>query len=209
MKENPLWYQLLWGLGIVVFKLLFRVRIEGKTNLPRRGGVILASNHRSYLDPVVLGLLTRRKINFMAKDDLFRNPVFGTLIKRLGAFPVTRERLDRKSYLEALQLLKDGRVLALFPEGTRMNLPQLGPLHKGAVKLAYETKAPIVPVFIKGTDKALPPHKKMIRLVRIEARVGVPLGKHLQKTRLSKHQETDILNRELANRLRELERLSL
>lgn len=208
MKESPIWYQLLRGLTFIVFKLLFRIRIEGKTNIPLQGGVILASNHRSYLDPIVLGLLTQRKINFLAKEELFRNPVFGYFISKLGAFPIKRQHLKKKSYLRAVQLLEDGKILALFPEGTRMNSPQLGFFHKGALKISYETKVPVVPVFIKGTDRALPPHKEMIRLARIEARAGVPLNKHLQETRLNKRQEINNLSKALENKLRELGKLS-
>jgi len=175
MKEIPLWYYLLRELAIIIFKGLFDIKIEGRENIPLKGGAILASNHLSYLDPIVIGLLAPRKINFMAKRELFENFLFGCFISKLGAFPVRRERLDRKTYRRALGLLKEGKILVLFPEGTRSRKRNLGPLREGTARIAVRTKVPLIPVIIRGTDKALPRGKKLIRLAKIKVRIGKPL----------------------------------
>jgi len=176
MKETPVWYRLLWILGLVIFKIFFRIRRDGRENIPLKGGVILASNHLSYLDPIVLGLLTPRKMNFMAKEELFKNSLFRLLITKLGAFPLKRGRLDRLSYDRAVGLVQEGRVLALFPEGTRGRGGKPGFLQKGAAKIACKTGAPLVPIIIQGTDKALPRGGKIIRLAKIKVRIGRPLN---------------------------------
>ncbi|MEA3485916.1 MAG: lysophospholipid acyltransferase family protein, partial [Candidatus Aerophobetes bacterium] len=175
MKETPLWYRLLWILALVIFKIFFRIRIYGRENIPLKGGVILASNHLSYLDPIVLGLLTPRKMNFMAKEELFKNFLFRELITKLGAFPLKRGRLDRLSYDRAVRLIREGRVLALFPEGTRGEEGKPGFLRRGAATLACKTEAPLVPIIIQGTDKALPRGEKIIRLANIKVQIGRPL----------------------------------
>jgi len=119
MKEIPLWYSLLRRVAIVIFKIFFTIKIEGKDNIPRQGGMIFASNHLSYLDPIVLGLLIPRRMNFIAKEELFENFFFRLLIAKLGAFPVKREKVDRTTYQKILDLLKKGEILVFFPEGTR------------------------------------------------------------------------------------------
>ncbi len=179
MKETPLWYHLLRELAIIIFKALFGIRIQGKENIPLKGRMIFASNHLSYLDPIVIGLLVPRKINFMAKRELFENFLFGSFIGKLGAFPIEREKLDRKTYQIALGLLKEGKILVLFPEGTRARKGNLGPLKEGTARIAVRTKAPLIPVVIKGTDKVLPRGKKMIRLANIKVRIGKPLESEL------------------------------
>ncbi len=182
MKETPLWYSLLRGLATIIFKVFFAVKIRGKENVPLKGGVILASNHLSYFDPIVLGLLTPRKINFMAKEELFENFLFRLLITKLGAFPVKRERVDKTVYQKVLDLLKKGELLVLFPEGTRSWEGKLGRLQQGTARIALRANVPLVPVIIRGTEKVLPRGKKMIRLAKIEARIGEPLrGKKSKK----------------------------
>lgn len=175
MKETPLWYHLLRELAIIIFKGLFNIKIQGKENIPPKGGVILASNHLSYLDPIVISLLVSRRINFMAKRELFENPLFGCVISKLGAFPVRRERLDRETYQRALGLLKKGKILVLFPEGTRSRKGNLGHLREGTARIAVRTKVPLIPIVIRGTDKALPRGKKIVRLARVKVRIGKPL----------------------------------
>ena len=175
MKETPLWYHLLRELATIIFKSLFDINIQGKENIPLKGGAIVSSNHLSYLDPIVIGIFVPRKINFMAKRELFENFLCGCFIGKLGAFPVRRERLDRETYQRALAILKKGKILVLFPEGTRSRGGDLGPLREGTARIAVRTKVPLIPVVIRGTDKALPRGKKMIRLARIKVRIGKPL----------------------------------
>lgn len=175
MTETPFWYRVLWVMGMIIFKFLFDLRIEGAEKIPSKGAMIIVANHRSYLDPIVLALVTPRKMNFMAKEELFKNPVFGFLIKKLGAFPLKREKPDRKAYIKALSVLKEGKILSLFPEGTRSISGKIGNLKEGSVRIALHSRVPIFPVVIKGTGEVLPPGKKMIRGGRIKVKVGDPI----------------------------------
>jgi len=202
MKGTPLWYSLLRGLAIIIFKVFFAVKIRGKENVPLKGGVILASNHLSYFDPIVLGLLTPRKINFMAKEELFENFLFRLSITKLGAFPVKRERVDKTVYQKALDLLKKGELLVLFPEGTRSWKGKLGRLQQGTARIALRANVPLVPVIIRGTEKVLPRGKKMVRLAKIEARIGKPLrGK---KSKKDVKRAVERLHKKLENSMRML-----
>ena len=100
-------------------KVGFKFRAEGVENLPQTGGYILCSNHRSYLDPIFLGVKVKRQLAFMAKEELFRVKVLGPIIKKLGAFPIARGKGDTGAVEFAIDTVKSGKALMLFPEGTR------------------------------------------------------------------------------------------
>jgi len=204
MKETPLWYYFLWGLALIIFKVSFRIKIRGKGNIPSSGPVVLASNHLSYLDPVVLGLLTPRRMNFMAKEELFKNSLFRLLITQLGAFPLKRERGHRPAYERALAILRGGGILILFPEGTRAHNGKLGHLREGAVRIALRAGVPLVPVVIRGTDKILPRGKGTIRLGKIKVQIGKPLAAvKLDKNKDFKREADEFLS-SLNKRMRKL-----
>lgn len=141
------------GLAIPYMKLLYALRIEGTENIPAEGPVIVAPNHKSFWDAFFVAAATRRPIRFMGKNELFEGRG-GKLLIRLGAFPVRRGAADAEALETARQILRDGGLLALFPEGTRVRDPTiLGKPHKGAARLALETGATIVPCAITGTEK--------------------------------------------------------
>lgn len=175
MKETPFWYSILWIIGFMLFKVFFSLTRQGKKRIPKDGGVLLLANHRSYLDPIVLALLIPRKMNFMAKEELFCNPIFGYLIRKLGAFPLKRERLDKRAYQRALKILKEDKILVLFPEGTRSHSGKLGELKEGPMRIALSSQVPVIPVVIKGTERILPPGAKFIRRGKIQVRAGEPI----------------------------------
>ena len=147
----------------------------GKENLLREGPVILASNHTSYLDPIVLGLAYRRRIFFMAKEELFRIPILRTLITMFNAFPVKRGSSDRGALRKALEFLSQDQVVGLFPEGTRHRDGEMGAVQTGIGLLAYKTGAPIVPLGIVGTDKVFPKGRIFPRFPAIKAIIGKPI----------------------------------
>ena len=124
--------------------------------MPRRRGYILAGNHTSFLDPVILGLVSLQPLNFMAKQELFGNVVFGRLITALGAFPVLRRRIDIGAVREAIRRLKNGGTLLLFPEGTRTSGEKTARVFPGVGILSLKADVPIVPVLIIGAERALP-----------------------------------------------------
>lgn len=136
--------------SIVLF-LLYRIKVEGLDNLPGNGGVILCANHRSLWDPVLMGCSVGRKVRFMAKEELFKVPVLGMLIRSLGAFPVKRGKADIESIKTALTLLKEGNVLGMFPEGTRVRKGRKSDAKAGAALIAVKSGVPIVPMAISGS----------------------------------------------------------
>jgi len=121
----------------ILFKILFHARARGEKNIPRRGPVLIAPNHVSFLDPVAVGTATHRQLHYMARDDLFIIPVLGWLIKRLNSFPVKKDRPDPEAIKEALRILKRGEALLLFPEGTRSPDGRLLPGQLGVGMLAW------------------------------------------------------------------------
>jgi 1-acyl-sn-glycerol-3-phosphate acyltransferase len=130
----------------------FRVRVSGAENIPANGAAIIAPNHKSFIDAFIVGLATRRHVRFMAKVELFSGPLTWFFL-RLGAFPVRRGEADEDAVETARAILRDGGLLVLFPEGTRVDEPDaLGAPHHGAGRLARETGAPIVPAAIYGTS---------------------------------------------------------
>lgn len=135
--------------------------------MPAEGPVIVAANHLSNLDPVVVGCLFRRNITFLAKAELFRIPVLKTVIKVLGAVPLHRGRSDIAAMRTAMEVLREGRVLCLFPEGTRSRTGELLPLKQGVAMLAWKSGAPVLPVALWGTNRW--------GLTRVKAKVGKPL----------------------------------
>jgi 1-acyl-sn-glycerol-3-phosphate acyltransferase len=151
-----LFYRILHVIILILAKVIFRLKVIGHSNIPKKGGVIIAANHASYLDPPLIACAILRKVNFMAMAELFKNPFCGTLYKILGAFPVKREEADAGAIRRAVKLLKQGKLLLMFPEGTRSYDGRLQEPKGGVGMIAALSKAKVVPTFIKGTEKALP-----------------------------------------------------
>lgn len=133
----------------------FNLEISGVENLPPEGtGFVLCCNHLSYLDPVLMGLrLKNRRLIFMAKEELFHKPILSPIIKKLGAFPVSRGRRDTHAVDQAIETVRENQILALFPEGTRSKTGQLLKPKSGVVVIAAKTGAPVVPAAIKYYGK--------------------------------------------------------
>lgn len=159
----------------VIIRIAFKVKVEGRENVPRQGPVILVANHLSMLDPIVLGCAISRPIRFMAKHELFSNRLFTYVLTHLGAFPVKRGHADKEAFHTALEVLSKGQVLGMFPEGTRSLNGELQPLYSGAAILAEKTGAPVVPVGIVGTGRIMRKGATIPRHGRITVRVGRPI----------------------------------
>lgn len=132
---------------------VFRVKVEGRENMPMSGGIVLAVNHRSNWDPVLAGIASPRPLTFMAKEELFKNPVFGALIRKLGAFPVKRGSGDIGAFRAAMKILSDKGVMLIFPEGHRIKDGKRGKVGAGVTAIAQRGKVPVVPMFISGSYK--------------------------------------------------------
>jgi 1-acyl-sn-glycerol-3-phosphate acyltransferase len=155
----------------------FRVKVERADQIPGSGAVIVAPNHRSFIDFLVVGTTaTRRKAFFMAKDDLWKSRILGTLLETFGAFPVNRAGADRLALDRARAVLEKGELLILFPEGTRRSGPKIEQLHEGAAFLAARTGAPIVPVGVGGTSAAMPKGARLPHPVKVRLVVGEPIA---------------------------------
>ena len=141
----------------IVFRLLFytvfRTRVYGRENIPKEGAVILAANHGSNIDPPLMASLIERPVSYMAKIELFENPIFGAAIRRCHAFPVKRGASDRGAIKAAVTVLKEGHMLGLFPEGTRSKTGELQKAEAGIALIASMTGVPIVPVAILNSHR--------------------------------------------------------
>ena len=150
--SRPL-YALVRGVVSPLFRLYFRMHVSGAEHMPAEGAAIVAPNHKSFWDSFFIGVCTRRHLRFMAKTELIEAR-YGRLLVRLGAFPVRRGQSDEDALETARTVLRQGGLLALFPEGTRIRDPdELGHPQRGAGRLALERGAPIVPGAITGTEK--------------------------------------------------------
>src|SRR5919199_957662 len=154
-------------------RIWFRLERHGRENVPKRGPLILAANHRSFLDPFIVGVCLRRPVYFVAKQELFEKRWQGWLLNALGAFPVRRGESDEESVETAKQILKRGDALVIFPEGTRIREGSLGRAKRGVGRLTLETGAPVVPVAVHGTERARRGWR--LRPVKVKVRLGRPL----------------------------------
>ena len=137
----------------VLLLLGMRIKVVGRENVPKEGAFILAVNHKSNLDPVIAGAFCPRQLTFMAKEELFKNPVFGGLIKMLGAFPVSRGKGDVGAIKGAFAILKNQKAMLMFPQGHRMKDGQRGTAQTGVVMIAHKMQVPVVPFCISGEYK--------------------------------------------------------
>lgn len=181
-----MFYWIAWVILRTFLTLFCRYRIKGLENVPRKGGVILVANHRAMMDPIVIGCSIHfRRTYFMAKEELFRFKPFAFLIRSLGAFPVKREKVDRTALRTAEAILREGKLLLIFGEGTRnRDLSKvLGELHSGFVYLATKTDVPVVPVYTFNTHQIF---SKILCWPKITVKFGSPILEKenlLEKTR--------------------------
>ena len=167
------WEKASRGFFAVVFRTLWPLRIEGVNYVPKKGAAVIVSNHLSLIDPFVIGYGAGRIVNFMGKQELFKNPLLGLWLRKLGAFPVDRSRTDPAALRTALTVLKSGELLGMFPEGTRSTSGDMLEFRAGAARLAARTQTPIIPAIVMNTNNALPPGK-FLRPARISVRFGPP-----------------------------------
>lgn len=156
----------------LVFRVVFGLRISGREHLRSRENFIFASNHLSNGDPLVVGCALDREIWFLAKKELFRNPLFARLISAYHAIPVDREEIERKTMKRLFDLLGEGRSVLMFPEGTRSRTGELGDLKPGLGFVALKSGASIVPVCVAGTNSLL---DCLMRRRKLLVRIGPPI----------------------------------
>jgi glycerol-3-phosphate dehydrogenase (NAD(P)+) len=171
---NPVLYRLVRAVLLPFFLLYFRLDRIGREHIPSSGPVLLAANHRSFLDPFVIGALARRPVYYMAKRELFERRPQAWLLNGLGAFPVDRSAGDEHAMATARAILERGDCVVIFPEGTRVRPGPLGRPHRGVGRLALQTGARVVPVAVIGTEDVRRGWR--IRPRKVTLRCGRPLG---------------------------------
>ncbi len=167
-------YRIVWVLVAAILKAYWRVTCEGRENVPP-GPFVLAPVHRSFLDFAIVSCVTRRRLCYMAKEEIWRYPFFNRFLYALGAFPIRRGAVDRESMRRCMDVIERGEPVVMFPEGTRRTGPVVDDLYEGPAYVAAKTGVPIVPVGIGGSERALRKGKALPRPVKIHVVVGNPI----------------------------------
>ncbi len=195
-------YRFCRALFVGIMQGWFRPRVRGRGNVPESGAAIIAPVHRSNLDFGFTPFVTKRKLFFMAKEELWKVGWFGRILTSFGVFPVHRSGADRESVRRAEEVLREGHLLVMFPEGSRQSGGQIGELMEGVAFLAARTGAPIVPVGISRTEQAMPKGAKIPKPLGVTVSVGEPIeaptrgaGHRVARTQI--HQLTETLKERL------------
>lgn len=167
-------YRIAWILAQHILRFLVGFTVKGRENIPSQGGLLIASNHISGLDPPLLGFAATRELHFLAKKELFENPFLGWLITTYNAIPIKRGATDLAALRKAIELMRQGQALLVFPEGTRSRNGTLGQAKHGVGMIALSTKTTIVPAIISGTNQPLK------WLIRKKARVIINFGEPIR-----------------------------
>jgi 1-acyl-sn-glycerol-3-phosphate acyltransferase len=168
-------YRVIRNLARLTAVVLFRFRSFGTPNMPAEGPVLVCSNHQSNLDPVLVGMVFERRLNFVARKSLFGFAPLRWLIQFLDAIPIDRDGMGLEGIKESIRRLRRDEAVLIFPEGTRTNDGEMAELKPGFCALARRTKAALLPVAIDGAYQAWPRNAKTIRFCRIQVRVGLPM----------------------------------
>ncbi len=168
------WYRLVQYTCATLATALVGWRATGQSNLPPTGAVLLVSNHMSFFDVILLGVAANRPLNYVARSTLFL-PGLGSFISSVGAFPIQREGMGASGMKETLRRLKNGGIVALFPEGTRSVDGELGPLKNGIAVLVARARVPVVPVGLAGTFELWPRTRLLPGFHPVRAHLGPPI----------------------------------
>ncbi len=169
-------YRFIAGLGMLVGKLLWRLKITGRERVPTVGAFVLAPVHRSYVDFLLMAVVIPRRMRFMGKSTLWNTPHwFQRFIEMLGAFPVDRDGADRDALRLTEGLVEAGQPVVMFPEGRRREGPVVEDLYNGPAWIACRQRVPVVPVAIGGSQDAMPVGSKMVHFAKIRVVIGEPI----------------------------------
>ena len=202
MKPTLLWKSL-QAFCRILTTLLFDLKVYGSRNVPPRGGVLLVSNHQSYLDPVLLGVRVRRPLSYLAKSELFGNRGFTWLIRSLGAFPVRQGSGDVGAVKQTIERLREGHALNIFPEGSRTDNGQMLPLEKGVALVIRKAEVPVIPVAIQGAYRAWPKNRSVFHPAPIRLLYGPPMD----LSKMDRDQIIATIDSELHEMLKRLKRM--
>jgi 1-acyl-sn-glycerol-3-phosphate acyltransferase len=174
-RIQRVWYAFVRALIVGFSKAFWRLRVEGAEHIPTTGPFILSPVHRSNIDTPLVSAVTRRELRYMGKDAMWKYGWSAWFFTSLGGFPVHRGTADREALKKCVAVLEGGEPLVLFPEGTRRSGPVVDEVFDGAAYVALRTGAPIVPVGIGGSERAMPKGARVLRPVKLRLVIGEPL----------------------------------
>ena len=187
----------------MVFGVFFRARAYGMKNVPESGGALVLSNHQSYIDPMLIGAPLRRHLTYMARDTLFRNPIFAELMRLVSAFPVRRGKPDKDSIRRAVRYLESGEAMVMFPEGTRSRDGRVQQFKGGFRVLVRRAHVPVVPAAVDGPYRAWPRSRLLPRPRPIRVMYGAPISPE-EFEGLSDEEAADLVFRSICRLLERL-----
>jgi len=187
-------YRLGWALTRVIASTVFRMRRYGFENIPETGPFIIASNHKSLADPPLVGSFIKRQVHFLAKRELFKNPLFGALIRSTNAHPIRRGAIDKGAIETVNNLLNKGQGVVIFPEGTRARGIDFLDPKPGIGLIARQALVPVVPAYLHGTDK-------LSEVFLGKEKMAVIYGEVLDKSAISRYDDNKLGYRELAEEI--------
>jgi len=193
----PLW-RVLRGVVRIIISIVLDVHVVGRQNIPAQGASIIASNHLSWVDVPLIPAFIKRRIVYMAKEEAFQGNL-AWLVRFFGAFPVKRGEADRQSIRAADEQLKAGRILGMFPEGTRSKIAKMAKAHAGLGMIALRSDVPVIPVAIWGTENAFKKFRPRVTLTIGEPMLLKPKGKKI--TREDIDEATDQVMQRIASML--------
>ena len=175
----------------IIFKLIFRVEVKNRDKIPEKGPVLLCASHNTFLDMFLLGYRLDRWFHWMAKEELFRNPILAFILKKLGAFPVKRGTGDVGSVKNAYRLLEEGKIVGIFPQGTRRHADGAGRVKSGAAMIAANAGVPVIPATVSGTYRLFS---------KMTVNFGDPIMINKHEDKLTKEELAEI-SRDIINRI--------
>ncbi len=186
-----------------LFRLLLGIKAEGQENIPKKGAYIIAANHRSYLDPPVIASVFPEPVFFVAKEELFRNKIFSIFLKHLAAIPIKRGGLDKEALRRSMKVLEAECRLCIFPEGRRADKGRFEKPKAGVGLLAIKSGVMVLPVYIEGTDEAMPKEAKVPRFFnKIRVIIGKPV--RYRKEEICEEDPYQWVAEDIMRRIREL-----
>lgn len=177
--ERSLAWRSCQALARALTTLLFDLKVFGRHHVPKRGGVLIVSNHQSNLDPVLMAVRLDRSLNYIAKSELFEGRIGGWLLRKVfNAFPVRQGAGDVGAVKETIQRLQEGHVLNIYPEGARTGDGEIGAMQRGVALIIRRARVPVVPAVIIGSFEAWPKFKRVFRPWPVRLRYGPPMLLH-------------------------------
>lgn len=187
-KGTNIIYKFVYIFCYALCRIFFRLEIAG--GIPGRGAYIIAGNHVSYLDPVVLTISCRRKMHFLAKDELFKIPFISFILRSAGTIAVKRGKPEASIIKKTIKHLRDGEIVAIFPQGTRKKAIDLDDHYRGVGLIALKSGAPIIPAIVEGTEKVYKKSFLSLRFPKIKVTFKEPF--HIEATGAGKEEQIRI-----------------